>query len=40
MTFKGRLLLAPLMLKLFFSRKFLSAEMAVLGEKGGVDVKI
>ena len=47
MTFKGRLLLAPLMLKLFFGRKFQSSllsksgpKMSVLGGKEGVDVKV
>jgi len=45
MPFKGRLLLAPLMFKLFFGRKFLST--AKIGPhndgfrgKGGVDVKV
>jgi len=48
MTFKGRLLLAPVMVKLFFGRKFLSTVLigrsfgpqnGGLGEKWGVDVK-
>jgi len=45
MTFKGRLLLAPLMLKLFFGQKFLSN--VIIGPqnggfrgKWGVDVKV
>jgi len=41
MTFKGRLLLSRPMLKLFFRRKFrLGPKMAVLREKGGVNVKL
>jgi len=43
MTFKGRLLLAPPMLKLFFGWKFLNTKsglkMAVFWEKGSVNVK-
>jgi len=44
MMFKGHLLLAPVMLKLFFSGKFLSTigigpKMAVFWGKGGANVK-
>jgi len=43
MAFKGRLLLARSMLKLFFGRKFLRTKeiglkMSVLEENGGVNV--